>query len=363
MGGGADQGPLGTTVGTSEIEALAVTTPKIAANAVDASKLSTDLLGSDIQFPNTSYVHSDSVFTEPTTVTTSAAAGTKTNVSTHTTQVAFFSETGADSLAYDGDMTTGWIGKVITGGAVGEERYDFGASAARYVRAKITYYGDNGDETGTLYFDYSVDGSAWTNYAQVSGVFPVSASAATFIDDYTTQITCRYVRVRLQHTGASSYVNVKVWEIHSSDKAEGQIVQDLTDSLTTTKLTTTSAIGSWIKGDYGSTSEICGVALYIGAGLTATEMKAEVSADDSTYYQMRTTLLTKFTVGAWQYWFWNRPVVAVRYVKITAVDATAKVLEFYRMKGLTLTESQINRRNSRKPVSSTNNALDLEGDA
>lgn len=130
---------------------------------------------------------------------------------------------------------------------------------------------------------------------------------------------------------------------------------------TTLRHKTNSEVGAWVKADMGSAVEMLGVAVHFHADTDITSFKIETSADDSTYIRRKTVPYTLITEGAWNIILFPRPPLACRYLKITALDAGAKVISVNEIAVFVLTDSVINRRGYPVDYTPTTSCLTLLG--
>lgn len=126
------------------------------------------------------------------------------------------------------------------------------------------------------------------------------------------------------------------------------------DGNTATAWTSASVIGpkTILTLSTAADKEAVGMALRTNAATTATQIKVEVSADGSTWYQVRLVNVSLLTHGAYNYFRWMRSGAAgkVKCVRITGTDGSAKVLSIDEVKVLTPTESQLLLRHGHKAI-------------
>lgn len=120
---------------------------------------------------------------------------------------------------------------------------------------------------------------------------------------------------------------------------------DNKSSPTTLRHRTKSEVAPSVKVDMGSAQEMLGVGIHFHADTTITSFKIETDENDDTNYRRRKTVpYSLITNNAWNIIFFPRPAVQARRLKITGLDASAKVLAINEIAVFVLSESVINRR-------------------
>jgi hypothetical protein len=122
---------------------------------------------------------------------------------------------------------------------------------------------------------------------------------------------------------------------------------------------TNSEINPWVKADMNTAQELLGIAIHPHADTTISKFKIETSVDDATYLRRKTVPYSLITVGAWNIILFPRPPTPARFLKITGLDATAKVISLNEIAVLILTESVINRRHRHVEYNPSNDCATL----
>jgi len=137
---------------------------------------------------------------------------------------------------------------------------------------------------------------------------------------------------------------------------------EMIDNNTGTFLTLPSETNPFVTVDMGSALEIAAIALYRGASDTTTSIMIEVSPDDVTYTLVRTIDISLITTGQYSYIVINRQITAMRYIKITGLDATAQVISYAEIKVRVLTKDDFSMLHKHKTISVNDSSLALHGD-
>lgn len=163
-------------------------------------------------------------------------------------------------------------------------------------------------------------------------------------------------------SNASSNMTIdNLTSVTIANKISAANVRDDKSNPTTNKHTTDSEVNPFIKVDMNTAQELLGVAIHFHSGTTVTSFKIETSAADVTYVRRKTVPYSLCTAGQWNIILFPRPPIASRYLKITGLDAGAKVLSVNEIAVLVLTESVINRRNRQIPYVPTDSCSTLTG--
>lgn len=154
------------------------------------------------------------------------------------------------------------------------------------------------DNTGTLYFDFSVDGSNWST-------FPVSGfSVASGVHEFHTALKGgRYFRVRLVNdAGAQSYLRLYTYYGHFSKLPNAPLNQTIgsdSDSVLTTAVIAADNgsnyvnVGATTNGNLKISVQEISDGLDVGAGNAGTEtLRVSVSTDDVNLSAIKTAVET-----------------------------------------------------------------------
>ena len=114
-----------------------------------------------------------------------------------------------------------------------------------------------------------------------------------------------------------------------------------------------------IYADMGSSTNICGIAIYPNANTTETEIKIQTSTDGSTWIDKRTITVSNLTVGSWNYI--RIHCSTARYIRVYGNSGSSKVLAISEIKVLSKTDSQVNSSHGHLSISSSNTGLGLDG--
>ncbi len=114
----------------------------------------------------------------------------------------------------------------------------------------------------------------------------------------------------------------------------------LVDNSTATKYTSSSVTNPNYTVDMGSSLNLCAIALYWDStNTTETEIKIQVSIDNSTWTDKRKITTSNLTNASWNYYRFNI-AGGYRYVRVYGTG-TSKILSTWEVKILTKTDAQI----------------------
>ena len=144
-------------------------------------------------------------------------------------------------------------------------------------------------------------------------------------------------------------------------KAESYLYPALYDDDTTTTHEVTSANPAVYVDCGGSNVLLAGIAIYLHANTTETEIKIRISTD-ATFTDsenVRTITVSNLTAGAWNYIRFN--LKNSRYAQIYGTTGTSVVLAISQIKYLTKTETEVLADLGVLEISSSDTSLGLDG--
>lgn len=351
-------GGVGSTVETTEVTDLSITAAKLAADAVTTAKIldgAVTLAKTTGVNPSTDQLEYPDDTTEGNYSNPSAAAASS-NIGLNTNN------------GYNANTTAGWSGKVwatkFTGLTVGNKITSVAINItiliAGSIRVKIYQDDGAGGSPSTLLAESAaVAQAAGDNLISLTTEATIPASGNVWAAfEINSNSTLSYTaagpansRKGITHAfgaGPSPFgtpdtddASPPYIRIYSTGSAAECI-----DGSTTTRWQSSSEVNPSIDLTISGAAdqEPSEILIYFHANTTVTSLGIYESPDDTTYTLIKTVNISAVTPGENKFIRLQRPTEQMRYIRLTGLDAGAAVLAINKVKYVSRTESQWNRR-------------------